>query len=150
MERVQQTLTDRLRKIRLDEGGSWTDHLKRAVESINEAAHSITGFSPKELWEGTSEMRKEAHEKMVKWREKRNQGRRLFPAEFVPEQKVWAFDAVAASSREHKFAPRWKGPYILKEKLTESLWRVTEDRGNRPGRRPVLIFHQDHLQPCLE
>ena len=104
-----------------------------------------------ELWELGEEDCQIAHERVEKWRSKRNMKRRYFPTNFILGQKVWAFDAVTASSREDKFKPFWKGPYILKEKISDSMWKVEEvTTRTQRGRRPVLIFHQDHLQHYLE
>ena len=65
-----------------------------------------------------------------------------------PGQSVLVFDNVVAASREGKFLPKWKGPYILMEKMSDSLWmarKVGQSVGR--GRRPIHVFHEDDLQP---
>ena len=148
VERFQQTLVDRLRKMVLDRGGSWGDHLEDAVRLINQTVNRTTGFSPQELWGADLEARELALNRSTKERRKGSEDRRLCKREFVVGQRVIAYDAVVASSREDKFLPLWKGPYELVERVSPSLWRAKElgtERGR--GRRPVLVFHQDHLQP---
>ena len=149
IERYNQTLEDRLRKMTFDLGGSWSDHLDLAVDLINSAPHAITGFTPKELWEMDLPGRLLAHERSIGFREKRNKKRKKYsPYLFVEGQIVIAFDAISAASKDNKFGPRWKGPFRLVEQISDSLWRVEEMRKERGrGRKPRLIYHQDHLQP---
>ena len=47
-------------------GGSWTDYVDTAIRVINEATHSVTKFSPKELWFGTEVDLELAHKRMRK------------------------------------------------------------------------------------
>ena len=132
----------------LDQGGSWSDHLSKAVQSINRAVNQTTGFSPEELWDADLETRKLAHSRSVEKRRKQNEKRRYSPKKFFEGQMVLAYDAVAASAREDKFLPHWKGPYKLEEQISESIWKVKEvGVTTGAGRRPALIFHRDHLQP---
>ena len=56
----------------------------------------------------------------------KNEKRRYNPKKFFPGQIVLAYDAVAASSREDKFLPHWKGPYELQYKVVDSMWKVKE------------------------
>ena len=149
IERYNQTIEDRLRKMTFDQGGSWSDHLDAAVDLINSAPHKITGYIPKELWKAPLQDRIIAHKRSLDFRKKRNEKRKKFsPYPFTIGQHVLAFDAIAAMAKDNKFTPRWKGPYRIVEQVSTSLWRVKElgiSRGR--GRKPTLIFHQDHLQP---
>ena len=148
VERSNRTLVDRLRKLKMTYGGSWADHLDTAIDSINSAVHSVTGFCPHDLWHGTEEMRILAHQRTVEARARRNRARKVYPANFWPGQSVLVFDNVVAASREGKFLPKWKGPYILMEKMSDSLWmarKVGQSVGR--GRRPIHVFHEDDLQP---
>ena len=148
VERYQQTLVDRLKKMTLDRGRSWSDHLKEAVDLVNEAVNQTTGFSPKDLWEADLDTRMLAQSRSETFRLKRNEKRRYSPKKFFPGQTVLAYDAVAASSREDKFLPHWKGPYKLQYKIVDSMSKVKEIGTERGvGRRPTLVSHQDHLQP---
>ena len=55
VERYHQTLINRIRRLKFLGRGSWTDYIDKAVDLINEATHSVTKFSPLELWNGTHE-----------------------------------------------------------------------------------------------
>ena len=90
VERYNRTLEDRIRKITYAEGGSWVDHVSRAEKSINEAVHNTTGFSPKELWEGTPEMRALAKERSDRERDRQNKRKKIYPARFYEGQMVLA------------------------------------------------------------
>ena len=120
----------------LDRGGSWSDHLKEAVDLVNEAVNQITGFSPKDLWEADLETRKLAQSRSEIFRRKKNEKRRYSPKKFFPGQTVLAYDAVAASSREDKFLPHWKGPYELQYKIAKSMWKGEGNWDRKRGRTP--------------
>ena len=126
VERYQQTLVDRLRKMTLDQGGSWSDHLKEAVDLVNEVVNQTTGFSPKELWETDLETRKLAQSRSEEIRRRKNEKRRYSPRKFFPGQMVLTYDAVATSAKEDKFLPLWKGPYELLYQKSDSMWKAKE------------------------
>ena len=65
IELYHKTLIDRIRKMRFTYQGSWSDYVEPAVEAINEAEHSITGFTPDELWVGTPKMLRKAEKRMI-------------------------------------------------------------------------------------
>ena len=94
-------------------GGSWSDHLKEAVDLVNEAVNQTTGFSLGDLWESDLQTRKLAESTSETFMQKRNEKRRYSPKKLFPGQIVLANDAVAASSREDKFLAHWMGPYEL-------------------------------------
>ena len=79
VERYQQTLVDRLRKMTLDRGGSWSDHLKEAVDLVNEAVNQTTGFSPKDLWEADLETRELAQSRSETFRRKTKGEKKIQP-----------------------------------------------------------------------
>ena len=146
VERYNRTLEDRLRKLMLAHGGSWADHLSRAENSINEAVHSTTGFSPEELWDGDDHMRKLARSRVDQERTRRTKKIRKFPV------TVWVGQNVLVRqndpSKQGKFDPLWKGPYKLIEKISETMWRARRySPGHRVGRKPIEVFHQDQIQP---
>ena len=148
VERMNRTIVDRIRKLCYAEGGSWTEYVARAVDAINNAVHSVTGFSPAALWNGSTEMRKLAHRRVVCERERKNLRQQVYPELFEAGQLVLVYDHVAASSREKKFAPRWKGPYVLTERISPSLWKARKVAlsGYNRGRQPMDVFHEDQLQ----
>ena len=147
VERFHRSLQDRLKKLIWAEGGSWVQHLDRAVDALNRSVHSSTGFIPLELWNGSRQMRRKALKNRDVVRAKVNARlKRLFPYDFQPGQQVLVRDYW--SYKTDKFAPKWKGPYFLTEKISDTMWKA---RNPAPplgtGRRPLLLFHQDQLQP---
>ena len=147
VERYHKTLIDRIRKLRLTHGGSWSDYLDQAVAAMNTAVHSTTEFSPEELWMGTDQQRELAFSRTKKERESRYGHKRIFPKSFQPGQIVLVFDDVAASSREDKFSPLWRGPFKLLRRLSPSLWEARRLGRRTRGRKAVWKFHEDQLQP---
>ena len=143
VERYHQTLINRIRKLRFLGRGSWTDYIDKAVDLINEAVHSVTKFLPLELRNGTHEDRVKAHQRLVKEREYRNK-RRVYLKAFYPGQVVLAWNEQPGLSQ---FQPRWRGPYVLTEKISDSLWAARLRQRKRRGRQPILRFHVDQLQP---
>jgi len=63
VERYHRTLLDRLRKMTLHRGGSWSDHLQSAVTELNTMRHSTTRMTPVQLWEASQEELEEARER---------------------------------------------------------------------------------------
>lgn len=53
--------------------------------------------------------------------------------------------SIIASSREKKFVPQWKGPYILSERVSPSLWKAKKVplSGSKKGCQPVGIYHEN-------
>lgn len=137
---------DRIRKLRLTHGRSWSDYLDQAAAAMNTAVHSTIGFTPEKLWTGADQQR----ELVLSWtkeeRESMYDRQRLFPKSFQPSQIVLVFGYIAVSSWEDKFRPLWRGPFKLLRRLSPSLWE-----GRRLGRRTrgwkgVWKFHEDQLQ----
>ena len=141
VERYNRTLEDRIRKITYAEGGSWVDHVSRAEKSINEAVHNTTGFSPKELWEGTPEMRALAKERSDRERDRQNKRKKIYPARFYEGQMVLA--KIRNPEKLSKFGIQWKGPYKLIKRISKTMWEAEK----QSGRKNVNIFHEDQLQP---
>ena len=148
VERMNRTTIDRIRNVPYAEGGSWTEYVPRAVDAISTAVHNITGFSPVALWDGWEETRKLAHQQALCERELRNLKRQVCPENFEVGQLVLVYDHVTASSKERKFAPRWKVPYIRIERTSTSLWKVRRVAlsGYKRGCQPMDVFHKDQLQ----
>lgn len=46
LERYHQTLINRIHKLKLLGGGTWTHYIDQAVDLINEATHSVTKYLP--------------------------------------------------------------------------------------------------------
>lgn len=77
VERVQRTLEDRLRKMLVQKGGSWTDHLAKAVMEINTMKHSVTRMTPQEMWNADEKRWGEARARARAARERTNAKRGL-------------------------------------------------------------------------
>jgi len=146
VERYHQTLLDRIRKMTWHRGGSWSDHLQRAVGELNTMRHSTTRMSPLQLW-GASEEELEAARELSRCRRASAGDSRLRkdrPLEVGDKVLLW--DAVRAESRSDKFSARWTGPFILEERVSDHLWRLRQEGPRGPGRRPRMVYHSDHLQ----
>ena len=63
-------------------------------------------------------------------------------------QIVLVHDAVAAADRGRKFDPRWKGIFVLTERMSRTVGRARPVKEvPRVGRKPKWIFHEDQIQP---
>ena len=144
VERYHQTLINRVRKMKFISGGSWTDYVDAAVQIINDAVHSVTKFSPKELWSGSKEDLDLAHQRTKQEREYRNRKRKVYPAKFYPGQYVLVWDERPGLTR---FQSRWKGPYVLSHQISASVWAARVKKKTGPARIPTLHFHVDQMQP---
>ena len=147
VERYHQTLEDRIRKITNEKGGNWVNRIGEAVQGINSSWHEVIGAIPEELWNGGLEARERALARTVA-RRRKDDYTRFSEQSFRVGQLVLVYDAVAASSRENKFDPIWRGLVQLTRELSDSRWEYKEVwEGRRgPGRPSVQIAHVDHLQ----
>ena len=114
--------------------------LKKAEYEINNAVNSTTGFTPTELWWGTKEMRKMARERADRIRDIRNQNKRVFPASFYTGQMVLIREN--NPEKQRKFDRKWKGPYVVKARISKTMWSVQKGR-----RGQIAIVHEDQMQP---
>ena len=140
VERYNRTIEDRIRKLLYAHGGSWVDYVKKAEYEINNAVNSTTGFTPTELWWGTKEMRKMARERADRIRDIRNQNKRVFPASFYTGQMVLIREN--NPEKQRKFDRKWKGPYVVKARISKTMWSVQKGR-----RGQIAIVHEDQMQP---
>ena len=104
------------------------DYVDAAVKAMNEATHSVTQYTPIELWDGTEDMRKEAWNRSKDEREYRNKKRRIDPVKFEVGNSILVKDQTANLDR---FKPRWKGPYILTRKVSDTIWEKFEGSRKR-------------------
>ena len=147
IERYNKTLQKCLKKVCLERGGNWVDHLQFVVNTLNNSVSEATGYSPRDLWEGDIFKRREAKKKADKRREQNNrQIRKVKPINLRVGQIVIVRDY--ESFKSNKFAPLWRGPYKLIEKISNSYWKG-ELLNERKSviRKPVSIFHCDQIQP---
>ena len=66
VEHCHQTPINRICKMKFISGGSWTDYVNRAMQVINEVTHSVTKFSPQEIWSGSKDELSLVHQRMQK------------------------------------------------------------------------------------
>jgi len=147
VERFHRTLVDRIRKITLHRGGSWSDHLKAAVHEINTMRHSTTLMTPAQLWGASEEELRDARERSRRRRSTEDARRQTRAHSYRVGDRVMLWDAVRAESREDKFSARWIGPLVIEEQISGCLWRLRSDNPRSRGRRPRMVYHSDHLQP---
>ena len=148
VEKMNRTVVDRLRKFVLARGRDWVSHLEPAVESINSAVHHTTGHTAHDLWRGTELMRREAHEASIKKREARNKSLRIFPKQYAVGDLVWGYNHGRDKIRRNKLVPRWLGPLRILEEKDGHLWRTEMmARPGKPGRKPIMVFHENFMMP---
>ena len=116
VEWYHQTLINRIRELEFLAGGSWTDYINQAVDLINEATHSVTKFSPQDLWNGTQEDRIKAHQRLTAERDYRNK-RKIYSAKIYHGQVVLVWNEQLGLSH---FQPKWRGPFILTEQVSDT------------------------------
>ena len=152
IERCNQNLIGRLRRM-MHEGTrrpTWMKLLKPATNVINETANDITGAPPEKLWatgRSKSEVSVEVKQARARaWQRTRAHRERAAKSRsplshplFQAGESVWLRDHVRMSRLDEKFAPFWKGPYLVRSVVSEHL------RELQCGSRG-LIVHVDSLQ----
>ena len=146
VQRCNRTVTDQLRKRIKLTGLTWVDELDWVVDNINNAVHSKAGKSPKELWDGDYRMRLDAHQKIAKARRAANRRLRVFSENLKVGDTVLVYDFSRLKKQRNKLLPRWDGPYELIEQLPGHLWKAKERRRGKPGRKKILVFHENFIQ----
>ena len=148
VEKMNRTVVDRLRKFTLAHGGEWLDHLQSSIDCINSAIHHTTLRSPRELWRGTELMRREAFELTQKEREERNKTLRVFSKPYAVGDLVWGYHQGRERIKRNKLMPRWLGPLRIIEQKEGHLWRTEMmSRPGKPGRKPIMVFHENFMMP---
>ena len=146
VERFNFTLEDRIRRLKFATGGSWTRWVQPAIEVYNTTWHDIIEAVPEELWKAGPEQWKKA---MDNWEVKRlrDHPKIISPGNLKPGGLALVYDAVRATARADKFAPFWRGPVRLVEKVSNSVWRYKElETSLGPGRKRINLAHESHLQ----
>ena len=104
VERYHQTLINRIRKMRFISRGSWTDYVDNAAQVINGSAHSITRFSPREIWNGSTDELRLARQRVEKEWDYQNQKRKVHSMKVYPEQSILVWNERPDLTR---FQPKW-------------------------------------------
>ena len=146
IERFNQTLEDRIRRLKLARGGSWTRHVGTAVKVYNSTWHDVVEAVPQDLWEAGPEQWRKA---MDNWEIKRlrDQPKLTSPSNLEPGKLALVYDSVRATARADKFSPFWKGPVRLLRKISNSVWEYEElEENTGPGRQKIQVAHESHLQ----
>lgn len=138
VEKANSNIINRLRRVLAERKGQWIDHLAFITDEINKTKHSITGFSPKELWDGTKRNGDKMSEDKVKKarilavkRTREAQAKandrlrgKLADHSFACGDLVWVFDNERAARLDRKLEPMWKGPGRIVEQISRSVWAV--------------------------
>ena len=142
VERFNQTLLNRLRRMWVVHPKAFAEKVSRAVQIYNETPRSTTVGSPEQLWkgsEGTWEFllnRQREERRRANWR---NRNCRI-KGNLSLGQRVWVWNTKTVTLRD-KLEPWWEGPGVLVGKISGSVWRVRGSDGK------VWIRHADMLRP---
>ena len=116
------------------------------MEVYDSTWHDIIEAVPEQLWKaGPNEWKRS----MDNWEVKRLQDhpKLVSPVNFEPRELALVYDAIRATARADKFAPFWKGPVRLVEKMSNSVWKYKElEASLGPGRKRIQLAHESHLQ----
>ena len=154
VERFQRTLLDRMRKMKMQNGGSWTDWVEKATYEINTMVHSTTQWTPQQLWDSESTEWRKALKRSGQRRNEANKyiKRKIEPLH--PGDLVLLWDSVRTLSKEDKFSALWKGPFRIVHGISTRLWQLSpvnnpqsvDPTFPKGGRKPKMIVHIEHLQ----
>ena len=142
VERFNQTLLNRLRRMWVEDPKAFAEKVERAVRVYNETPRSGTIDSPEQLWkgpEGTWEflLNKQREERRrANWR---NRYRRV-KGNLNLGQRVWVWNTMTVTLRD-KLESWWEGPGVLVGRISGSVWRVRGPDGK------VWVRHADMLRP---
>lgn len=165
-ERLNQTLVNKIRcKINEKEGGrkAWTTIARECVYKYNETEHTVTGFSPKYLLDGTdtSVLLEEIRDKNMKkedWKKNRqlaldrtkrshDYNKRIFDKtrkhhEFNEGDMVYIENGNKLNRR--KLDELRIGPFEIEKKISNSIYTIKTGRRNQD----TSIFHVTKLLPA--
>jgi len=167
-ERLNQTLVNKIRcKINEGEGGrkAWTTIARECVKKYNETEHTVTGFSPRYLLDGTdtSVLPQEIKDKNMKKEDwKRNRQLALDRTKRSHEYNKRIFDK---TRKQHEFKEgdmvyiengsklnRKKldelriGPFKIENKISNSIYTIKTGR----RKQDTSIFHVTKLLPATD
>ena len=156
VERFNQTLLNRLRRMWAEEPRYFARMVERAVEIYNdtplsspeeskETRCSFVFGSPNQLWASSPAVWRRLHQHARQQHEKANywtKGRRI-QRTFQAGDLVWLWNTKVETLKD-KLEPLWKGPGQLVRPITNSVWEVRGPEGK------LWIRHTDMIRPYRE
>ena len=103
---------------------------------INECTHSVIRFAPLELWNGSPDELRIAHQRLERERAYRNRKRKVHTTKFYPGQYVLVWNERPDLTR---FQPRWHGPFILTHQISPSMWAAKPKQKKTRGGCPSYV-----------
>lgn len=157
-ERVGNTIVDKIRTKMIDSRYrcGWVKFLKRSVEEYNHTPHSVTGFTPYYLLNGTLPQNCEnvewpsvdqalniAYENSKNYHEKNKIlfGKHHKLHEFSPNDSV--FIKNLSGIRQGKLDPLYYGPYKISKKIATNIYEIIRDENPSIAEQ----IHAKHLIP---
>ena len=148
VERLHRTLIGRLRRMGAECGENWHQLLPKAIKVIAKAPNDTTGEIPDEAWR-RPELWAMMTQRTEERRRKANQTRRSQDRTYSEGQLVWLWDAVRMERLDDKFSSFWKGPFVLKRRVSRSVWELDDVArllATRGRRQRKIFIHSDFLQ----
>jgi len=153
VERFNQTLLNRLRRMWAEEPRYFARTVERAVDIYNntplsspeeskETPSSFVFGSPEQLWNSSQVVWSRLREHARRQREQANhrtRGRRI-QRTFRAGDRVWLWNTKVETLKD-KLEPWWKGPGQLIRPITTSVWEVRGPEGK------LWIRHTDMIRP---
>ena len=151
VERFNQTLLNRLRRMWAEKPRYFARMVERAVEIYNdtplssseescETSSSFVFGLPNQLWGSSPVVLDRLHQHARRQREKANhrtRGRRIHRT-FQAGDRVWLWNTKIETMKD-KLEPLWKGPGELIQPVTISVWEVKGPEGKLWIRRSDMI-----------
>ena len=158
VERFNRAVVERLRRLCLEyPSKTWSGNLQMAVDCVNEAPHSVTGFSPDYLASGRclngrlggrEQLQKDRQLAIQRTNDNRDRYQHVHSRgqPFIPKigQLVWLFDAVRSERLDQKLHPYWLGPFQVVELLSPHVCGL-----QRLDSKKRVIAHIDHIQQYI-
>ncbi|XP_038063162.1 uncharacterized protein LOC119733869 [Patiria miniata] len=170
VERVNRNLKAMMRAFVGDDHRSWDIHTAEFAFELNTAKHETTGVEPSVLMLGqkictpmTNSLPSPAHHvnhtpaettaefasycQEARQKRKKYYDRHWRPANIVVGEHVMLRTHPQSNAQKHfcaKLAPLWKGPYILKERLTPVNLKIADVL--LPDKN--IVVHVDQVKPC--
>ena len=153
VERFNQTLLNRLRRMWAEDPRYFAKTVERAVEIYNdtplsspdeskETPSSFVFGSPNQLWKGSRTVWAWLREYTRRQRAKANyrtRGRRI-QRTFKTGDRVWLWNTKVVTLKD-KLEPWWRGPGQLIRPITKSMWEV------RGPEEKLWVRHTDMIRP---
>ena len=161
VERCVGAVKLRIKKMLMQENGSWTSLVPEVEKQINSAVHETTLFTPDELRNGQKRSgERVSFEQLEAWRKQaventtkaRSSANRRFARKNKIHDKLHVGDRVLMRipqrmRKEEPFMTNWMGPLMIKQKTSGQLWVVEDSRASQFSNVHTLDlkrFFSDH------